>query len=363
MAIDRATAGRLRGADVERVGGQRRPDDLRLDQVAGPPFERVRRRLEDHDRRALSEQEAVAVPIERPRGVGRVVVTLRQGTHVAEGGERDGQQGRLGPAGDDDVTFARSDEPQRVLKGDDAARARRHLGDDRAGEPVAHAHERGGHRARQGRDRERADLAGASGGERRGPLDDLLHAAATGVDDDRGAVPPLGGPVGEVEPGMIDGLGRGRHREMDEAAHPAGHLAIHRDGRIEVLDLGRDPDVEAGRVEASDRPGAGHPFDQVGPERGRVVADRGHGPQARHDGATSRVLTRWHAWSPQSSWAPWIVSGAGASTSRPPARRGRALLPGDARRGIRSACPDPCGDDPRFHPVSMPRQGITGIAG
>ena len=173
------------------------------------------------------------------------------------------------------------------------------------------------HRARQGGDRERADLAGPLRGERRGAFDDLLHAAATGVDDDRRAVPSLDRPVGEVEPGVVDGFVRGRHREVDEAAHPAGHLAVHRDGRIEILDLGGDPDVEAGRVERRDRPGPGHAFGQVGPERGRVVADRGHGPQARHDGATSRVLTRWHAGSPQSSWAPWIVSGAGAPTFRP----------------------------------------------
>jgi hypothetical protein len=31
---------------------------------------------------------------------------------------------------------------------------------------------------------------------------------------------------------------------MDEAAHAASHLAIHADGRIEVLDLGRDAYVE-----------------------------------------------------------------------------------------------------------------------
>jgi len=35
---------------------------------------------------------------------------------------------------------------------------------------------------------------------------------------------------------------------VDEARHPAGHLRVHRRGRIEVEDLGRDPDALAGEM-------------------------------------------------------------------------------------------------------------------
>ena len=85
---------------------------------------------------------------------------------------------------------------------------------------------------------------GPLSGEGGRPFDDLLHAPAAGVDDDRRPIAPLDRPVAEVEPGVVDRLGRRGHREVDEPAHPAGHLAVHRDRRIEVLDLGGDADVE-----------------------------------------------------------------------------------------------------------------------
>jgi hypothetical protein len=72
-------------------------------------------------------------------------------------------------------------------------------------------------------------------------------------------------PIGEVEAGVGDGLLAGGHREVDEAAHPAGHLAVHRDGRVEVLDLGRDAHVEAAGVEGRDRAAARLAGDEVAP--------------------------------------------------------------------------------------------------
>ena len=80
-------------------------------------------------------------------------------------------------------------------------------------------------------------------------------------------VPLLGRPGGEVEPRALDGLGRGGHPEVDEPAHPADHLAVHRERRVEVLDLGRDLHVVAGRVEGRDRPGPGDAGEEVRPER------------------------------------------------------------------------------------------------
>ena len=84
-------------------------------------------------------------------------------------------------------------------------------------------------------------------------------------------------------------LGRG-HREVDEAAHAPRHLAVHGERRVEVLDLGGDAHVEAGRVEVRDRPGAADAGDEVAPERGVVVADRGDRAEAGDDGTARQVL-------------------------------------------------------------------------
>ena len=85
-----------------------------------------------------------------------------------------------------------------------------------------------------------------------GPVDDLLDPAAAGVDDDPDAVALLLGHRREVDPGVADGLLAGRHREVDEPAHPAGHLRLHDRRRVEVEDLGGDLDLERGRIEALD---------------------------------------------------------------------------------------------------------------
>ena len=83
--------------------------------------------------------------------------------------------------------------------GDHARGARRDLRDDRSGEAVLHRDLRRGHRARERGDRERADLARALVADRVGAVDDLLHAAAAGVDDDRDAVALLGRHRREVD--------------------------------------------------------------------------------------------------------------------------------------------------------------------
>ncbi len=77
-----------------------------------------------------------------------------------------------------------------------------------------------------------------------GPVDDLLDAAAAGVDDDADPVALLGRHRREVDPGVADGLLAGAHREVDEPAHPARHLRVHHGARVEVEDLGGDLDLE-----------------------------------------------------------------------------------------------------------------------
>ena len=82
--------------------------------------------------------------------------------------------------------------------------------------------------------------------ERGRAVDDLLLAAAAGVDRDRDPVALVGVPGLEVQPGVRDRLLAGGHAQVDEAAHPARHLAVHGDGRVEALHLGRDAHVIPG---------------------------------------------------------------------------------------------------------------------
>ena len=145
------------------------------------------------------------------------------------------------------------------------------------------------------------DRAGTANGlTKRGPfvvvdvraVDDLLDPAAAGVDHDPDPVALLLVHRREVDPGVADRFLAGAHREMDEAAHPAGHLGVHDGRRVEAEDLGGDADLEGRRVEALDRARAGDPGVQVRPVRREVVADRHDGPEAGHDGTARRILFR-----------------------------------------------------------------------
>ncbi len=83
------------------------------------------------------------------------------------------------------------------------------------------------------------------------------------------------------------------HREVDEAAHPAGHLGVHHGRRVVAEHLGRDLDLEPGRVEGLDAAGPGDRVAQVRPVGLEVVADRHHGAETGHDRA-SRGISRGH---------------------------------------------------------------------
>jgi hypothetical protein len=112
-------------------------------------------------------------------------------------------------------------------------------------------------------------------------VDHLLDPATTGVDDDPDAVPLLGAHRGEVDPGVRDRLLAGGHREVDEPAHPPGHLRVHRARRVEVEDLRRDLHLEPLDVEPLDPPGPRHGALEVGPVGLEVVADRHHRAETR----------------------------------------------------------------------------------
>ena len=156
------------------------------------------------------------------------------------------------------------------------------------GQAVLHRQQRGAHRARQRRDRERRHEPRALRVVDVGPVDDRLDPAAAGVDDDADAVALLLAHRREVDPAVGDRLLAGGHREVDEPGHPAGHLRVHRRGRVEVEDLGGDLDLEARRVEALDPPRPGDAGDEVRPVRREVVADRHDRAEAGHDGTPGR---------------------------------------------------------------------------
>ena len=161
------------------------------------------------------------------------------------------------------------------------------------------------------------DSAGiANGDTKRGPfwswtcvpVDDLLDPAAARVHDHADAVALLRRHRREVDARRLDRLLARAHRQVDEPAHAADHLGVHGHARVVVEHLGRDLHLEPGRVERLDPAGAGHGVAQVRPVGLEVVADRHHGAEAGHDGAT-RGISGGHGipflvWGRTGGWAP-----------------------------------------------------------
>ena len=80
--------------------------------------------------------------------------------------------------------------------------------------------------------------------------------------------------VEAVQRRVVLGLDRGGEREEDVPVEPAGLLRAHEPGRVEVLDLGRDPHREAARVERLDEVDTALAGDRGAPGRRRVVSER-----------------------------------------------------------------------------------------
>ncbi len=178
------------------------------------------------------------------------------------------------------------------MERDDGRGTGRDLRDDRPGQPPLHGEHRRRHRPRQRRHRERRDEAWPLLVVDVRAVDDLLDPAPAGVHDHRDPVALLLAHRGEVDAGVCDRLLAGAHRQVDEAAHPTGHLGVHDAGRIEVEDLGRDADLVVRRVEAPDRPRPSHAGLEVRPVRREVVADRHDGAKSGHDRAPGRISLR-----------------------------------------------------------------------
>ncbi len=279
---------------MERVGGHGRAQHLGLDR--GTTLQGMLSALQDHDPGAFAVEEPVAVTVERSGGALRIVVAARERAHVAQRCEGHGKQRRLRPAGQHHIRLPVLDHAQPILEADHGAGTRSDLRDDRPEQPVLHGELAGGHRAGQGRDGERAYLARPAAREDTCPFGHLLLATAARVERDRDPIALLRRPVAEVEAAVGHRFLPRGHPEMDEAAHPAGHLAVHDGGWVEALDLGRDAHVEPGGVERGDRSGTADPGHKVAPEARVVVADGRDGADTGDDGAARQVLIR-HGWS------------------------------------------------------------------
>jgi len=238
--------------------------------------------LEHHDDGALPEDEAVAILVERARGPLGLVVAGREGAEAGQGDEREREDGRLGPAGQEGLSVAAPQGMVSLVEGVDAGRA---SGDARHGRALQTEGDRdlaGGHVGDHRGDQERADPVGAAGEERLGLAGGVTVATATGRDVDADVVGVLGP---DLQPGVVESLAGGGHRELGEAAHPPRGLRLDVVARLEPFDLSRDLDLELRRIEAGDPADAGDAARQVAPGLRDAVADRRDGAKAGHHDA------------------------------------------------------------------------------
>ena len=108
-------------AEVECVRGRAVADDLAVD--LGAALERHLALLEHQDAGALGDHEAVAVAVERPARLLRLLVALRQRAHRVEAADAQRRDRRLGAARDRRVDVAALDPAQRLADGVRARRA------------------------------------------------------------------------------------------------------------------------------------------------------------------------------------------------------------------------------------------------
>ena len=193
-------------------------------------------RLEYQDARALAEQKAVAVLVERATGCLRIVVAARERARARHRDERQRQNRRLGAASHHRLGIAAPQEVQRLEHRIHARRARRGVGHDRAFDAVMHRHLARGHIGDHERHHHRADALPALGDQRLGLYGDGADATTAGGDDGAHVVLVL---RRDLQPRGGKRLTGGGDRKLREALHATRGLAIHVVAGVEALDLGR----------------------------------------------------------------------------------------------------------------------------
>jgi hypothetical protein len=307
-----ATLGRRR--HVERVGGRAIAGHLCDRARASRPC--VLQLLDDQHRRSLRDDEAIARRVERTGCHGRVVgagvgiLGSAERSHLAEAGEGQRHQRRLGPGAEHDVGLAAHDRFHRLADGVAAGRTGADDGHVRSADPVLD-----GDLPRRGVgehvwQHERADAPRPALEERLVAVEDHADAADGGADHHPEAVHfdvAVHEPVLAEQAGMTERLPGRRHGEMRVAVVASRVLGVHVGGCIEALDLARDVGIERRRVEQRDIGDPRAPGHERVPGCLGADADRrddaqpgDDGPALRHAGISRRVAMKEPASDPSS---------------------------------------------------------------
>src|SRR5215469_11815031 len=90
----------------------------------------------------------------------------------------------------------------------------------------------------------------------------------------------------DLQPGVLHRLFRRGQCEVNKAPHLAGLFFLDELERVEVLDLGGEPDRVAGQVERLDLGHAALAGEQAGPDLGRSVSHATDQSKARYNNTT-----------------------------------------------------------------------------
>ena len=230
------------------IAGEAVADDLRIDVRAAPPGEL--QFLENHHAGALADDEAVAILVEGPAGVRRIVVACGERPHRGKPADAHRRDGRLGPAGNHCVGIASLDDLNRFADGVRRCGARRAGRQIRTLGAETYRHLAGREIDDGGRDEERRDLARPAVEQGFVLPFDRAEAADTGPDEDAHIEGVL---RRDAQPGVIHRELRRRNRVLDEEVHLLDVLLLDERQGIPPLDLSCDLRRETGDVEPRNR--------------------------------------------------------------------------------------------------------------
>src|SRR3989441_8108327 len=211
---------------------------------------------QEHESRALAEQQAAAPAVEGPYAVPRERPERVEAAH-------DEAAEDVVPSRDDQVRRVRPQEIRRDAERRGARRAGRGDGYHRSTGPEAQRERARGPVVERRRRPTRARVA-------RQRLLALLHAAERRPQDD-----------GDAGGWSVEG--RPRAQVVGRGEQELGRPAVSPSLTLELLDLAAEADAQVAHGEALDARNAVRPGDEPGPERVEVGADRRDGPR-RDDG-------------------------------------------------------------------------------
>ena len=282
-ALRSAEALGMRRGEVVGVGADTVSGELAVNR--GTALLRVLEFFDHDDTGAFAHDESVAVPVERARGLFRIVVAEAEGLHVGEAREAAGADGGFRSAADHAVGIAKFDHPPGFT---DVVVRGRAGGDDghvRAHEAVLSGDHAAGDVGDHHRDEEGRDAAGALFQK------DLIlgfqraEAADPTADHDADAMRI---DAVRVHTAVLDGHFGRRHGELKVPVRAAGFLVIVEEGcRIEIRDLTTDFAIVVRGVHALDLPDPALSFEDAFPEIFLGVSDWGnHSDSGDDDAAT-----------------------------------------------------------------------------